>query len=138
MKIRQAAAVAAGLALAASFGLAGGGAASAASPALHVGGKYPLWTLEVKGAGCEVYQFQTEPQEAFFGDHGDVGLWSGGEAKIIMYFQDNPDHNPIFTGHFDSSTTPVEYNGSLSQSSGSHKSAKLVRGSVSAWHGSSC
>jgi hypothetical protein len=137
---RQVAVLAAGLAMTESVGLAGIGAASAMSPALHVGGKYPLWTLEVKGVGCEVDFFQTEPEPEFFADNdtGDGGLWSGGGRTITTDFVEGTNGGSVFSGNFVSSTTPVEYKGRLSVSSGSFTRAKLLRGSVSTWDGFSC
>jgi hypothetical protein len=138
--LRWVAVLTAGIAMTATFGLAGAGAASAAFRASHIP-KAPLWTLEIKGAGCEVDQFgYVDGEPEFFADNvtGDGGLWSGGGGKITMEFVEGTNEGSVFNGYFVSSTRPVEYKGALSVSSGSFTRAKLVEGSVRRWKGFSC
>ena len=74
IKTRRATLVGAGLAMSASFGLAGVGMASAVSPALNIKA-HSIWTVEVKGNGCELIQF-TDAGHTFVSDlGGDAGTW---------------------------------------------------------------
>lgn len=80
--LRRAAAIAAGIAMTASVGLAGACAASAASPALHIanGSK---WTIEPNNAACGIETFT--PTHKFTSDlFHDEGTWSGGGSKMFM------------------------------------------------------
>lgn len=88
----------AGLAMTASVGLAGAGAASAASPVLHVqdGSK---WTIIIFGtpARCEVETFASN--FTFAGNRGgDAGRWSGGGATIAMKWKQGRDTGLTFGG----------------------------------------
>ncbi len=56
--LRRAAVIAASLAVATSFGLAGAGVASAAAPALKIKNG-AIWTIEVNGGGCQQDKFNT-------------------------------------------------------------------------------
>lgn len=108
--LRRAVVTAAGLAMTASVGLTGAGAASAASPALHVtaGSK---WTAELNGAGvslCEVDTFAAN--HTFKSDrYNDKGTWSGGGATITMKWTGGSDSGLKFKGTYASS--PKEYVG---------------------------
>jgi hypothetical protein len=125
--LRRVAVLAAGLATTASVGLAGAGAASAASPALHIvaGSR---WTVEVtQGNGCEVAHF--EANHTFWVHpvgNGDVGTWSGGGKSITLTWTSGPDTGTIFEGTFH--TTPIEqYVGTYSFTGGSSP-GELVKG----------
>ena len=121
--MRRAAAIAAGLAMATTFGLAGAGMASAASPGLKIKPN-AIWTLEVKNGPCDEVQFNGPT--TFVGVHtSEVGTWSGGGSKISMVWPGDV----TFHGHFVSTTKPVEYKGSLSVGAATVK-AKVVKGAV--------
>ena len=80
--LRRVAVLAAGLALTASVGLAGAGAASAATPALHIKPGFP-WTIKVKGGWCEVENMAGD--HTFFSESfGDTGGWQYGGPKVKM------------------------------------------------------
>jgi hypothetical protein len=123
--MRRQAAIFAGLALTASFGLAGAGTASAAAPALHVHNG-ASWTIEVKGAGCEAEVFHSNG--TFASPDGDAGTWSGGGSTINMVWTAGAISGLKFSGHFVSTTHPVEYKGSLSGLRTGR--ANLVKGAV--------
>ncbi len=94
---RRTAVFVAALALMASIGLAGGGAASATSPALKVKpGAH--WTIEAKKGGCEVETFGDDG--TFSGDlPGDTGTYSGGgSAGIIEDWTAGVDTEFTFSG----------------------------------------
>jgi hypothetical protein len=118
--------MAAGLAMTTSLGLAQGGAASAALPALHIHNG-ATWTLEIKGAGCEAEVFQSNG--TFASTDGDAGTWSGGGSTIGMVWTVGVVSGLTFSGHFVSATTPVKYKGTLGGIRSGH--ASLVKGAVS-------
>ena len=88
----------AGLAMTTTVGFAGAGAASAASPVLHVqdGSK---WTIIVFGtpARCEVETFASN--FTFTSNRaGDAGRWSGGGSTIAMKWKQGRDTGLTFSG----------------------------------------
>ena len=98
--LRRAAAIATGLAMATSFGIAGAGMASAAVPTLKVHNG-ATWTIEVNGNGCQLDVFHSnyrffspEPQY-----HGDAGTWSGGGKTIKMKWTAGDNVGPEVPGH---------------------------------------
>ena len=111
--------------MATSLGLAGAGMASAAGPALKIK-EDAIWTLEVKNGPCEHDLFNTI-NHTFVADNGLSGTWSGGGSKISMVW--NIGSAQMFNGHYISTTTPVEYKGSVHSGSNVIK-AKLVKGAV--------
>jgi hypothetical protein len=134
--LRRAAVIAAGLAMATSFGLAGAGLASAAAPALKIKPN-AIWTLEVKGFWCEQDQFNTVTH-TFVSDYlADAGSLSGGGATISMAWTAGGDTGLSFSGHFVSTTTPIEYKGRVTNDGLSDK-AFLVKGAVTSFNGHSC
>ena len=135
-KVRRAAMVASGLALTASLGLTGAGMASAASPALNIKA-HSIWTVEVKGGGCELVQF-TDAGHTFVSDlGGDAGIWTGGNATIGLAWTAGGDAGLTFSGNFVSTTKPVEYKGHF-HISGSAFPGKLVKGAIAQVHGVAC
>jgi hypothetical protein len=124
--MRRLAATLTGLALTAGFGLAEAGTASAATPALHIHNG-ATWTLEIKGAGCEAEVFQSNGTfVSRLG--GDAGTWSGGGSTLNMDWTSGVVSGLTFSGHFVSTTTPVEYKGTLGGLRTGH--AKLVNKAV--------
>ena len=118
----------------ASVGLAGAGAASAASPALHIanGSK---WTMELNGAACGVETFT--PTHKFTSDlFRDKGTWNGGGATMFMTWKKGADAGATFSGMF--SKTPVkQYVGTF----GGHLAGytgQLVEGVVASFDGYAC
>lgn len=104
MKIRRAVAVATGLAMATTFGLAGTGVATAAAPALHVHNG-SQWTAEFGDqGGCEVDTFASNG--TFTGHDGDAGTWSGGGKTLSMTWTMGPAKGLGFRGTF--TKTPKE------------------------------
>jgi hypothetical protein len=126
-KMAQRAALAAsGLALAAGVGLAGAGAASAASPALTIKA-HSIWTVEVKGGGCELVQF-TIAGHTFVSDlAGDAGTWAGGTSTIGMTWTAGGDTGLTFNGK---AVSPTQYKGNFG-GTGAGLHGKLVKGEVS-------
>ena len=131
--LRRAAAIATGLAMATSFGVAGADTASAAAPALKIK-PFATWTLELKPAGCELASFNT-----FVTDEtpSGSGNGSGGGSTIKMIWTVGDNTGLSFKGHFVSTTKPVEYQGTASEDGNSVK-AKLVKEVVATYHGLSC
>ena len=131
--IRQAAVCAAGLAMTASVGLAGVGAASAASPALMVKAG-SQWTAEVKGASCEIVTFAANG--TFSGDmSNDSGTWSGGGKTINLKWTRGHADGLTFNGTF-TKTPTKEYKGGfggLVVGPG-----QLVKGAVPTFHRVTC
>ncbi len=105
--LRRAAVIAAGLAMATSFGLAAVGAASAAAPALHIK-PGAIWTIKEKanGGGCEQEKFAANGIFHAATSHGgnDAGTWSGGRSTIHMSWTAGGDAGIAFKGNFVSST----------------------------------
>jgi hypothetical protein len=123
--------MAAGLAMATSFGLTGTGpgAASAATPALHiVDGS--TWTVVVNGGGCQLDIFSAaghfhSPEIGF---SGDAGTWSGGGSTLKMVWKKGQDMGLTFKGTF--TKTPVkEYVGQLNGPSGAF-TGQVEKGAV--------
>jgi hypothetical protein len=134
--LRRAAVLTAGLAMTVSIGLAGAGAASAASPAGITNGS--KWTLEVNSTGvCEVDTFSTTTHTFTSDLRGDSGHWSvPAPNKVKMKWTAGTDVGLIFPGVFTS--TPVkEYVGSF-RGSGVGFSGQLVKGVVPTWNGVPC
>ena len=132
--LRRAAVLAAGLAMTAGVGLAGGGAASAASPVLHVK-PGSNWTAEVNGGGgCEVETFAAN--HTFHGGlYGDKGPWSGGGNRITMTWTAGYVTGLTFTGTF-TKTPTKEYVGNFGGIAAA--TGQLVKGVVSNWDGFTC
>ncbi len=130
---RRAAVIAAGLAMATSFGLAGAGVASATTPTVHIKPS-ATWTLEENGAGCEQDTFNTTTH-TFSSDHNSGGGWQFGGSSIFMLWNAGPGYN--FGGTFVSTTTPVEFKGSFNGGPTFLK-AKLVKGAIKFFHGFTC
>ncbi len=109
--LRRAAVVAAGLAMATSFGLAGAGMASAAAPALKIKPN-ATWTIEpTSGGGCHQEKFNTTTHK-FKADFGsDKGTWSGGGSTINMTWTFGEDAGKTFSGTFVVGSSPKEYSG---------------------------
>jgi hypothetical protein len=135
--LRRAEANTAGLAMATSFGLVGAGVASAAAPTLKIK-PFATWTLELKAGGCELDSFNTFVN-TFVPDESPPasGNWSGGGSTIKMVWTAGDNTGLSFRGHFASTTTPVEYQGTASENGNSVK-AKLVKEVVAIYHGLSC
>jgi hypothetical protein len=129
--LRRAAAIAAGLVMATSFGLAGAGLASASAPALKIK-PFATWTVEFKVGNkgtCEQVSFNTFVN-TFVSDYEDeAGTWSGGGSTISMTWTAGPDVGAVFTGHFVSTTKPVEYKG-VNSEGGIVTKTMLVKGAI--------
>jgi hypothetical protein len=134
--LRRAAVAAAGLAVMAGVGFAGGGgSASAVSPVLHIGNG-AQWTLEANnGDGCEIETFAGNG--TFVSDNfNDAGKWHGGASTIKLKWSAGELTGYIFKGTF--TTTPVkEYKGSITGPN-PPPTGQLVQGVVSSWDGSRC
>ena len=129
---RRIAVLAVGLAMTAGAGLAGAGAASAASPALHIKAD-AKWTEETVRGGCEIDTFAANGTFTGDVDPGDTGTWSGGGTTITMHWTGDSNPGLSFSGTF--TTTPVkEYKGTL-RYEGAVFSGKLVKGAISRWGG---
>ena len=137
MTLRRGAVIAAGLAMATSFGLAGAGMASAAAPALKIKSG-ATWTLEVKNAGCEQDHFNTTTHRFTADLGGDKGTWSGGGSTISMTWTGGVSSGVTFSGHYVSTTRPVEYKGSATVEDTSGETAKVVKGAVASFDGVNC
>lgn len=135
-KVRSTATAASGLALATILGLTGAGMASAAAPALTIKA-HSIWTVELKGGGCELVQF-TDAGHTFVSDLGaDAGTWAGGNSTIGLTWTAGSDAGLTFHGKFVSTTTPVEYKGSFGGIfAGNH--GRLVKGAVPEFNGRAC
>ena len=127
---RRGAVVAAGLAMATSFGLAGAGMASAAAPALKIQNQ-ATWTIEVVGAGCQLDVFASNlsfssPDPQY---NGDAGLWSGGGSTVKMKWTAGSDAGAKFVGTF--AITPIKaYIGTYSLDGYKYPGSLLVKGAV--------
>jgi hypothetical protein len=134
MILQRAGVIAACLTMATIFGLAGAGPASAAAPAQIKPNS--IWTLEIPAVpGCEHDQFSTASHTFVSDNFADSGTWSSGAGTVSMAWTTGADNGLTFSGHFLSTTTPVEYKGSVS--SGNAK-AKLVKGAVGSYKGFTC
>ena len=121
--LRKAAAVAAGLAMVASFGVAGVGAATAATPALHVKGG-SRWTMKVTSLGCEVESFAANG--TFKGDVGsDKGTWTGGHDTLNMKWTKGTMGGATFSGTL--RAPDREYEGTFTHN-GTSQLGELVNG----------
>ncbi len=136
--LRRAAVITAGLAMATSFGLASATIASAAVPTLKIKPN-ATWTFEVTGAGCEQETFNTVTHHFISDLAGDKGTWSGGGGTTVsMSWTAGGDAGVNFFGRFVSTTKPVEYKGPISAGGATQGHAKLVKGAVKSFNGSSC
>jgi hypothetical protein len=117
--------------------IGGAGVASAAAPTLKIK-PFATWTLELKAGGCELDSFNTFVN-TFVPDESPPasGNWSGGGSTIKMVWTAGDNTGLSFSGHFVSTTTPVEYQGTASEDGNSVK-AKLVKEVVATYHGLSC
>lgn len=113
MRTRLASVAAAGIIVATSFGLTGGGIASAAAPALKIKPGATTWTIVVGGGvSCEVDTFSTTTHHFTSDGVSDKGTWSGGGSTISMVWKKGDDAGTTFSGTF--SKTPVKgYTGSF-------------------------
>lgn len=117
--------LATGLALTASLGLTGVGAASAASPALHIK-PGSQWTLEINRGGCEGETFHSN--FTFTGQFGgDKGTWSGGGSTLHMTWTAGGHAGWIFTDSTFTTTAVKEYKGVLT-GGGNSSGAEVVKG----------
>ncbi len=133
---RRAAVIAAGLAMATSFGLAGAGTASAAAPSNHIKPNV-IWTLEIYHGGCEQDLFDTSTH-TFIADHDNAaGTWQYGGSAILMIWTQGGNAGHNFGGRFVSTATPVRFKGSWNGGTVAEK-AKLVKGAVSFYQGIYC
>jgi hypothetical protein len=136
---QRAAMVATGIAMATRIGLAGAGTASAAAPALKIK-PFSTWTIEFKHGKvgtCEQVSFNTFVNTFVADDAGDAGTWSGGGSAISMAWTAGPDIGATFTGHFVSTTKPVEYQGVTSIDGHSVKTM-LVKEVLMSYRGFPC
>jgi hypothetical protein len=134
--VRRAAMVASSLALATSFGLTGAGMASAAAPALKIK-PGAIWTLEMRHGACEHDIFDLIFHQFTSDRYGDGGVWSSGGSTINMIWTVGASSGVTFSGDFVSTTTPVEYKGSLNDG-GAIIKTKVVKGAVSNFDGFTC
>jgi hypothetical protein len=134
--VRRAAMVASGLALATSLGLTGAGMASATVPALKIK-PGAIWTLEVRHGACEHDTFDLTFHQFTSDRYGDGGVWSSGGSTINMIWTVGASSGVTFSGDFVSTTTPVEYKGSLNDG-GAIIKTKVVKGAVSNFDGFTC
>jgi hypothetical protein len=131
--LRRTAVLAAGLALTASVGLAGTGAASGASSAAIA--NHSKWTTEINGVGCEIEQFVTS-NSTFTGDfYGDAGTWSGGTTSVKMKWTAGGESGLTFKGTYNSSLKAFvgHFGAAVSGLTG-----QLVKGAVSSFEGVRC
>jgi hypothetical protein len=126
--LRRAGVLAAGLAIAASVGPAGAGAASAATPSNHIASG-AIWSFVVKGERSFCEQDTFSSSGTFTADkYRDSGIWSGGGGTIAMKWKTGESSPSTFTGTF--TKTPVkEYKGTA-LFMGLTFSAKLVKGAL--------
>ncbi len=126
--LRRVAVLAAGLAMTAGVGLAGAGAASAASPALKIKTD-SQWTIRINfgnGAGaCQVDTFAVN--DNFTADNGDHGKWSGGGHTVSMtWIKGNEDLT--FSGTYTATPKP-EYIGKFGGIDAGDK-GRLIEGAI--------
>jgi hypothetical protein len=131
---RRAAVIAAGFAMATSFGLAGAGTASAALPALKIANG-AIWTIEVFGGGCQQEKFNTTSHHFKGVNPMYVGTWSGGGKAISMVWAGVNDQGLTFGGSFVSS--PKSYIGSFGGPL-TGETGQLVKGAVASFGGANC
>jgi hypothetical protein len=137
--LRLAPVLAAGLAMATRFGMAGAGVASASTPALKVK-PFATWTVEFKTGKlgtCEQVSFNTFVNTFVTDYDGETGTWSGGGSTISMAWTSGPDIGATFSGRFVSTTTPVEYQG-VASDDGDTLKAMLVKGALTSYRGYPC
>jgi hypothetical protein len=121
-KVRRTAILATGIVMATSFGLAGAGAASAASPALHIKNGSE-WNVEPFGEGCEIATFSSNG--TFITTDTGNGTWSGGAASVSMKWTSGVDSGLRFKGMYVSSSK--EYSGKIKGPTGGGAMALLVK-----------
>ncbi len=126
--LRRVTVLAAGLAMTASVGLAGAGAASAASPALHIK-PGAMWSFVVKGERSFCEQDTFSSNGTFTADkYNDSGTWTGGGKTITVNWTAGSGSPSTFTGTF--RKTPVaEYKGTA-VFMGHTFSVKLIEGAL--------
>ena len=130
--LRRATVIAAGLALATSFGVAGAAMASAAAPAIKIQNG-ATWTIEAIGNGgsCQLDVFDTSTYQFSSPDHHfrhDSGTWRGGASTIRMKWTHGDDTGLTFSGTF--TRKPVkEYSGTFGGISFGF-TGELVKGAV--------
>jgi hypothetical protein len=132
--LRRVAVLGAGLAMTASVGLAGGGAASAASQASI--GNHSKWTAEINHINfCEIETFVTT-NKTFTGDYdGDGGIWSGGTTSVKLRWTTGGFNGTKFKGTYNSSSKAFVGHFSFD---GSTYPGQLVKGVVVSWNGTTC
>ena len=138
--LRRTAVIAAGLAVATSFGLAGAGMATAAAPTLKIKNG-AIWTIEVNGGGCQQDKFNTttlrfKAVNPLFG--GDKGTWTGGgSGNAVMTWTHGSDAGGHFSGGFQVGSSPKEYEGTYVNGD-FIATAWLVKGAVTSFNGLAC
>jgi hypothetical protein len=137
MTWRRAGVIAAGLSMATSFGLAGAGTTSAATPA-HKIKPNATWTVEAGNAACEQAVFNTTTHHFTSDRFGDKGTWSGGGSKLSMTWKAGTHSGVTYSGDFVSTTTPVEYKGLANDGNGITIRTKVVKGAVTSYRGLPC
>ena len=85
--------------------------------------------------GVNMTNFSTATHTFVSDNFADSGTWSSDVGTVSMDWTAGADNGLAFNGHFLSTTTPVEYKGSVS--SGNAK-AKLVKGAVRSYKGFTC
>jgi hypothetical protein len=137
MTLRRAGVIAAALTMATSFGLAGAGTTSAATPA-HKIKPNATWTVEAGGAGCEQAVFNTTTHHFTSDRFDDKGTWSGGRSTLGMTWKAGTHSGVTYRGDFVSTTTPVEYKGLANDGNGITIRTKVVKGAVTSYRGLAC
>jgi hypothetical protein len=124
--LRKAVVMAAGLGMAAGFGLVGMGAASAVEPAaghIHNGS---TWTIEVNGGSCVLEVFSSNG--TFSSPYGgDAGTWSQTAGTMNMKWTTGIDTGSKFKGTYKAS--PPEFVGKFG-GIGKGSTGELVKGAV--------
>jgi hypothetical protein len=120
MKARRTALAAAGIAMAASVGLVGAGAASGAGPNVKIK-QGAIWTEKEVHGGCEQLVFASNGTFAAVNPtlNGDTGTWSGGKSTITVDWTGGLDAGLVFSGTF----VPAKgyYEGTISAGMGTLK-----------------
>ncbi len=128
MMLRRAAAITAGLAMAAGVGLVGVGTASAVTPAsLHIQNG-ATWTIETNEGGCEQDVFASNGTFVS-DDYGDSGTWSGGVHTIKLKWTAGNDAGLKFHGTYTPTATPKQFTGSFG-GTGVGSSGELIKGAL--------
>ncbi len=112
LRARQVALTVAGVAAVTGVGLGAVGAATAATPALHIKNSSE-WTVEGNKVGCEVVTFSSGG--SFVVSGGSVsGVWNGGGAHLVMKWTARGSSGLVFKGTYHSASKA--YGGTFSGS----------------------